>query len=360
MNKMGDIVEIAVASGSFKMLVTAINAAGLVDTLKSKGPFTVFAPTDNAFRKLPKGEVEKLLKDPTKLKDVLNYHIAPGRIMATDIVNLKSLKTAQGQEVSIDASRWHLHRHVRVDDASIIKADVIADNGVIHVIDEVLFPEELSMKMPMSYKVKEYMITDFQTINAEMTVAEAARVMASDENQEGYLIVFDVGKPLGIVTENDIVNRVVAKNLDPSKTKVTEIMSSPLITVDPDEDLLESSKVMLEHNVKKLVVMKEEIVYGIITAYDISQSCGRYVDKTIRDITRWTSAIKEYDKNIICYARWLVPKLSLPFLPMRYVFGFSYISYRFSHIYLKKQTLATQTSTCSKNQGNLGTSQRAM
>jgi len=159
------------------------------------------------------------------------------------------------------------------------------------VIDEVLSRPVPSMYVHASYKVKDYMREDFHTIPAEMIVAEAARIMASDENQEGYLIVFDVGKPLGIVTENDIVNRVVAKNLDPLKTKVTEIMSSPLITVDPDEDLLKASKVMAENNVKKLVVMKETIVHGVITAYDISQSCGRYVDKTIRDIVRWTSVI---------------------------------------------------------------------
>ncbi|MDQ1279633.1 MAG: hypothetical protein QG670_895 [Thermoproteota archaeon] len=288
---MGDIVDMAIESGSFKTLVAAISAAGLVDTLKSKGPFTIFAPTDNAFQKLPKGEVEKLLKDTPKLKEVLNYHVVLGRMLAIDIVNLKSLKTVEGQEVNIDATRWHLHRHVKVDDANIIKADIVADNGVIHVIDEVLFPEELSRSIPMSSKIKEFMSKDLHTIGAEMTVAEAARVMAADENQEGYLIASNVGKPLGIVTENDIVNRVVAKNLDPSKTKVTEIMTSPLITVDPDEDLLDASRIMLEHNVKKVVVMKGEIVYGIITAYDISQSCGRYVDRTIRDVTRWVSAI---------------------------------------------------------------------
>ena len=285
---MGDIVDIAVAAGSFETFVAAIKAADLIDTLKSKGPYTVFAPNDDAFRQLPKGTLEELLKDIPKLKTVLTYHIAPGRIMATDFVKHKSVKTVQGREVKIDASKWHLHRNVKVDDANIIKADIVADNGVIHIIDKVLFPEEHRIGMSSSFKVKDYMVKEFHTIRSEEVVAEAARVMASDKNQEGYVIVFDVGKPLGIVTENDIVNRVVAKDLDPSKTKVTEIMSSPLITVNPDEDLLEASKIMAEHNVRKLVVSIGDVVYGIITAYDISQSVGGYVNKTISEIFQWT------------------------------------------------------------------------
>jgi len=138
---MADIVDTAVAAGSFKTLVTAVKAAGLVDTLKSKGPFTVFAPNDDAFAKLPKGTVEGLLKDIPKLKSVLTYHVVPGKVMAADVVKLKGAKTVQGQEVKIDASKWHLHKNVKINDANVIKADVPADNGVIHVIDKVIIPK---------------------------------------------------------------------------------------------------------------------------------------------------------------------------------------------------------------------------
>jgi uncharacterized surface protein with fasciclin (FAS1) repeats len=138
---MGDIVDTAVAAGSFKTLVAAVQAAGLVDTLKGKGPFTVFAPTDDAFAKLPKGTVEGLLKDIPKLTAILTYHVVAGKVMAADVVKLKTAKTVQGQEVKIDASKWHLHKTVKINDANVVKADVAADNGVIHVIDKVLLPK---------------------------------------------------------------------------------------------------------------------------------------------------------------------------------------------------------------------------
>ena len=138
---MADIVDTAVAAGSFKTLVTAVKAAGLVDTLKSKGPFTVFAPNDDAFAKLPKGTVEGLLTDIPKLKSVLTYHVVPGKVMAADVVKLKTAKTVQGQDVKIDASKWHLHKNVKINDANVIKADIATDNGVIHVIDKVMLPK---------------------------------------------------------------------------------------------------------------------------------------------------------------------------------------------------------------------------
>jgi uncharacterized surface protein with fasciclin (FAS1) repeats len=138
---MADIVDTAVAAGSFKTLVAAVQAAGLVETLKGTGPFTVFAPTDEAFAKLPKGTVEGLLKDKPKLTAILTYHVVPGKVMAADVVKLKSAKTVQGEEVKIDASKWHLHKTVKVNDANVIKADVVADNGVIHIIDKVLMPK---------------------------------------------------------------------------------------------------------------------------------------------------------------------------------------------------------------------------
>jgi uncharacterized surface protein with fasciclin (FAS1) repeats len=133
-------VDLAI-SGNFNTLVAAVKAAGLVDTLKSAGPFTVFAPTDEAFAKLPKGTVEGLLKDVPKLKNILLYHVVSGKVMAAEVVKMKTVKTVQGQELKIDAARWHLHKHVKVNNANIVKTDLEASNGVCHAIDEVLIPK---------------------------------------------------------------------------------------------------------------------------------------------------------------------------------------------------------------------------
>jgi len=132
---LADIVDTAVKAGSFDTLVAAIKAANLVDTLKGKGPFTVFAPTDEAFAKLPEGTVDALLKDIPKLKKILTYHVVSGKVMAADVVKLKSATTVEGSDVKIDASNG-----VKVNDATVVTPDVAADNGVIHVIDTVLLP----------------------------------------------------------------------------------------------------------------------------------------------------------------------------------------------------------------------------
>jgi uncharacterized surface protein with fasciclin (FAS1) repeats len=131
-----DIVDTAVAAGSFTTLAKALQAAGLVETLKGPGPFTVFAPTDEAFAKLPAGTLDALLKDKAKLTKVLTYHVVSGKVLAADVVKLKEAKTVEGQSVKIDASSG-----VKVDDAKVIKADVLASNGVIHVIDSVILPK---------------------------------------------------------------------------------------------------------------------------------------------------------------------------------------------------------------------------
>ena len=138
---MADIVDTAVAAGTFKTLVAAVTAAKLVETLKGKGPFTVFAPNDEAFAKLPKGTVDGLLKDIPKLTAVLTYHVVAGKIPASDIVQHPKLTTLQGQDLKVDASKWHMHKNVKINDAQIVKADIAADNGVIHVIDKVLMPK---------------------------------------------------------------------------------------------------------------------------------------------------------------------------------------------------------------------------
>ncbi|MGF1517075.1 MAG: fasciclin domain-containing protein [Nodosilinea sp.] len=132
---MADIVDTAVSAGSFSTLVAAVKAAGLVDTLKGKGPFTVFAPTDDAFAKLPAGTVDSLLKDVPKLKAILTYHVVSGKVMAADVGKLTKATTVQGTDVKIDASSG-----VKINNATVTTADVAADNGVIHIIDTVLLP----------------------------------------------------------------------------------------------------------------------------------------------------------------------------------------------------------------------------
>lgn len=130
-----DIVDTAVAAGSFKTLASALQAAGLVETLKGKGPFTVFAPTDEAFARIPKADLDALLKDKAKLTRVLTYHVVPGKVMAADVAKLSQAKTVEGQSLKIDTSAG-----VKVDGANVIKADIQASNGVIHVIDSVILP----------------------------------------------------------------------------------------------------------------------------------------------------------------------------------------------------------------------------
>jgi uncharacterized surface protein with fasciclin (FAS1) repeats len=130
-----DIVDTAVAAGQFKTLATALQAAGLVETLKGKGPFTVFAPTDEAFAKIPKADLDALLKDKAKLTAVLTYHVVPGKVMAKD-VKAGKVKTVQGSELTVATMGG-----VTVDNAKVIKTDIAASNGVIHVIDTVVLPK---------------------------------------------------------------------------------------------------------------------------------------------------------------------------------------------------------------------------
>jgi len=130
-----DIVDTAVGAGNFKTLATALTAAGLVDTLKGPGPFTVFAPTDAAFAKIPKAQLDALLADKTKLTAVLTYHVVPGKVMAKD-VKAGMVKTVQGSDLTIATAGG-----VMVDGAKVTSTDIVADNGVIHVIDSVVIPK---------------------------------------------------------------------------------------------------------------------------------------------------------------------------------------------------------------------------
>jgi uncharacterized surface protein with fasciclin (FAS1) repeats len=131
-----DIVDTAVAAGNFKTLVIALKAAGLVDTLKGPGPYTVFAPTDAAFAKIPKAKLDALLKDKAELNKVLTYHVVSGKVLAEDVTT-GSVKTVEGSSLNVVKTKGK----IKVDKAKVTKTDIIADNGVIHVIDKVLMPK---------------------------------------------------------------------------------------------------------------------------------------------------------------------------------------------------------------------------
>jgi uncharacterized surface protein with fasciclin (FAS1) repeats len=136
-----DVVDTAVAAGSFKTLAKALDAAGLVTTLKGAGPFTVFAPTDEAFAKLPNGTLEALLKpeNKEKLRRILTYHVVPGKVMASDVVKVQSAKAVSGDTITVKVQDGVVH----VDNATVTKADITASNGVIHVVDSVILPKGL-------------------------------------------------------------------------------------------------------------------------------------------------------------------------------------------------------------------------
>ena len=142
----GDIVDTAVAAGNFTTLATALQAAGLVDTLKGPGPFTVFAPTDAAFAQLPAGTVESLLANPDQLRAVLTYHVVAGKVTAADVVKLHSATTVEGEDVTINAADGM----VRINDALVTTADIMASNGVIHVVDSVLLPPSMTSQPAMA------------------------------------------------------------------------------------------------------------------------------------------------------------------------------------------------------------------
>ncbi len=166
-----DIVDTAVGAGSFNTLVAAVKAAGLVETLKGEGPFTVFAPTDEAFAKLPAGTVETLLKPENKnlLASILTYHVVAGKVAAADVVKLTSATTVNGQQVAVDTKDG-----VKVDNANVVKTDIMCSNGIIHVIDSVIMPE--SKNIPEVATAA----GSFKTLLAAVKAAGLAEVLSGD------------------------------------------------------------------------------------------------------------------------------------------------------------------------------------
>lgn len=141
----------------------------------------------------------------------------------------------------------------------------------------------------MSFYVKDYMSKEVPTIEDRVSVTEAAKTIS--ESGKGFLLVLKAGRPTGIVTVRDFVNKVIARELDPAKVSVGEIMSSPLLSIDPDEDLIKASEVMQEHDVRQLPVIKDGIIYGVLTARNIANQCRVYVDRSIREIVKWSALL---------------------------------------------------------------------
>lgn len=139
----------------------------------------------------------------------------------------------------------------------------------------------------MSYLVKHYMRKEVPTICADVPVLDAAKSMM--KSGRGFLVVLKEGQPAGIVTEHDFVAKILVGGKDPTKVSAAEIMSSPLITIDPDEDLVKASELMHQHNIRRLPVVRDGIIYGSITTRDIARSLGEYVDRSVRDLMRWAS-----------------------------------------------------------------------
>jgi uncharacterized surface protein with fasciclin (FAS1) repeats len=245
-----DIVDTAVGAGSFKTLVAAVKAAGLLDTLKSEGPFTVFAPSDDAFAKLPKGTVEALLKPENKgkLTKILTYHVVAGRVTSKDVVKLTSAKTVMGQEVAIDASKG-----VKVAGAKVVTADIDCTNGVIHVIDNVILPKDIVDVASGA--------GTFKTLVAALSAADLVETLRGDgpftvfaPSDEAFAklpkgTVEDLLKPenkkklISILTYHVVSGEVLAKDVVKLKEARTAQGQSAKIVVKGDKVMVDGATV---------------------------------------------------------------------------------------------------------------------
>ncbi len=167
---MGDIINTLITAGTFKRFVSAVQAAELVDTLRG-GLFTVFAPDDQAFAKLPSTTIEALLKDLPKLTAVLLYHIVAGKLTIDEIGKMDTAKTIQGQEIKVDAQKWHLHVNPKINDANITNTDIVADNGLIQVLDNVLMPN-----MELTCQICGMGFTTMEALNTHTKMAHSAEI----------------------------------------------------------------------------------------------------------------------------------------------------------------------------------------
>ena len=229
-----DIVDVAVGAGSFNTLVEAVKAADLVGTLKGKGPFTVFAPSDEAFAALPKGTIEKLLADKAALTNVLTYHVVPGKVMAKDVVNLKWAGTAQGQSARIAVRDGN----VFVDGARVTATDIPASNGVIHVIDKVILPRKDIVDTAVSAGSFKTLVTAVKAADLVETLKGKGpfTVFAPSDAAFGKLPEGTVGslvknKPAltSVLTYHVIPGRVLSSDLKVGTTEVKTVQGQRIL-----------------------------------------------------------------------------------------------------------------------------------
>jgi uncharacterized surface protein with fasciclin (FAS1) repeats len=249
-----DIVSTAVGAGSFNTLVAAVKAAGLVETLQGAGPFTVFAPTDEAFAKLPKGTVESLLRpeNKAKLQAILTYHVVPGKVMAADVVKITGAVSVQGQQIDVVVEDGK----VKVDGANVVKADIVCSNGVIHVIDSVILPADMDI-------VDTAVTTgSFKTLAAALTAAGLVDTLKgegpftvfapTDEafaklpagTVESLLLPENKGKLIAILTYHVVSGKVLASEVVKLKSAKTVNGKDAVIKVSDKGVMVDAAKVV--------------------------------------------------------------------------------------------------------------------
>jgi len=262
-----DIVDIAVDDGRFTTLVAALQAADLVDTLKGEGPFTVFAPTDDAFDKLPAGTVEGLLEDIPTLSNILLYHVVPGKVMAADVVSLTSATTASGESLTISV----VDDKVMINDAQVIITDIEASNGVIHVVDTVILPPA-EMKDIVDIAVDD---GRFTTLVAALQAADLVDTLKG----EGPFTVFaptddafdklPAGTVEGLLEDIPTLSNILLYHVVPGKVMAADVVSLTSATTASGESLTISvvdDKVMI--NDAQVIITDIEASNGVIHVVD--------------------------------------------------------------------------------------------
>jgi uncharacterized surface protein with fasciclin (FAS1) repeats len=238
-----DIVDTAVSAGSFNTLVIAVDAAGLVDTLKGPGPFTVFAPTDDAFAALPAGTVEHLLANPDQLRSVLTYHVLPGQVTAADAVTLPSATTVQGEDIAISSDGG-----LRVNDAAVIAADIFASNGVIHVLDRVILPPSMTAQPSPAPAVADIVDTaaaagSFSTL---ATALEAAGLVDTLKGPGPFTVFaptdeafanLAAGTLEGLLADPDALRAVLTYHVVAGRVTAADALALPAATTVQGEDV---------------------------------------------------------------------------------------------------------------------------
>jgi transforming growth factor-beta-induced protein len=269
-----DIVDIAVADGRFTTLVAAVEAAGLVETLKGEGPFTVFAPTDDAFAKLPEGTVEELLKPENldSLKDILLYHVVPGKVMAADVAGLESAETALGKDVMVKVDMGKVY----INEAEVILTDIEASNGVIHVIDAVILPPaELS-------DIVDTAVADgrFTTLVAAV---DAAGLVETLKGEGPFTVFAPIDDAFAKLPEGTVEELLKPENLESLKDILLyhvvpgKVMAEDVVTLESAETAL-GKDVMVKVDMGKVYINEAEV---ILTDIEASNGVIHVIDSVI-------------------------------------------------------------------------------